>query len=92
MGKIGHSYTGLAISITLHQGDAENIVPTMNMQYRLNNGFRRIFAQFRRSFFMILPERVYLGYLVSMWWITAFPTNRVDTPVVPHVLPGVWSL
>ena len=41
---------------------------------------------------MILPERVYLGYLVSMWWFTAFPTIWVDTPVVPHVLPGVWSL
>ena len=39
---------------------------------------------------MILPERVYLGYLASMWWITAFPTIWVDTPVVPHVLPGVW--
>ena len=25
-----------------------------------------------------------------MWWFAAFPTIRTDTPVVPHVLPGVW--
>ena len=39
---------------------------------------------------MILPGGVYLGYLVSMWWITAFPTVWDDTPCGATMLPGVW--